>query len=155
MPERRRPLGRSRTTTRPIEAFVPVFIFAIVFGLSMDYEVFLLSRMREEWVRTGDARRAVREGLAHTGGVITAAAAVMVVVFGSFTLFPDRMLAQAGFAMAVAVLLDAVVIRCLVVPAVMRLLGTRAWWLPRGIERWIPQFHVEGRPDARRTSTTG
>lgn len=112
----------------PIEAFVPVFVFAIVFGLSMDYEVFLLSRMREEWLATGDARRAVREGLAHTGGVITAAAAVMVVVFGSFALFPDRMLAQTGFAMAVAVLLDAVVIRCLVVPAVMRLLGRRAWW---------------------------
>ncbi|MDD9349951.1 MMPL family transporter [Mumia sp.] len=115
----------------PIEAFLPVFVFAIVFGLSMDYEVFLLSRMREEWLRTGDASLAVREGLAHTGGVITAAAAIMVVVFGSFVLSPDRMLQQMGFAMAVAVLLDALVIRCLAVPAVMRLLGTRAWWMPR------------------------
>ncbi|HEX6328880.1 MAG TPA: MMPL family transporter [Jiangellaceae bacterium] len=132
----------------PIEAFVPVFIFALVFGLSMDYEVFLLSRMREVWVATGDAQHAVREGLAHTGGVITAAAAVMVVVFGSFALFPDRMLAQAGFAMSVAVLLDAVVIRCLVVPAVMRLLGPKAWWLPRRLERWFPQLHVEGRSAA-------
>ena len=130
----------------PIEAFVPVFIFAIVFGLSMDYEVFLLSRMREIWVATGDAQHAVREGLAHTGGVITAAAAVMVVVFGSFALFPDRMLAQTGFAMAVAVLIDAVVIRCLVVPAVMRLFGRRAWWLPRSLDRRIPQLHVEGPP---------
>lgn len=130
----------------PIEAFVPVFIFAIVFGLSMDYEVFLLSRTRETWVATGDARLAVSEGLAHTGGVITAAAAIMVVVFGSFALFPDRMLAQTGFAMALAVFLDAVVIRCLVVPAVMRLLGPRAWWLPRPLARWLPHLHVEGRP---------
>jgi RND superfamily putative drug exporter len=130
----------------PIEAFVPVFIFAIVFGLSMDYEVFLLSRMREVWVATGDAQQAVREGLAHTGGVITAAAAVMVMVFGAFALAPDRMLAQTGFAMAVAVLLDAVVIRCLVVPAVMRLLGPTAWCLPPMLKRRMPQLHVEGRP---------
>ncbi len=140
--------GRFGADAGPIEAFLPVFIFAIVFGLSMDYEVFLLSRMREEWLRTGDAARAVREGLAHTGGVITAAAAIMVVIFGSFVLFPDRMLQQAGFAMAVAVLLDAVVVRCLVVPAVMRLLGARAWWLPRVLDRWLPHLHVEGRPGA-------
>lgn len=133
----------------PIEAFVPVFIFAIVFGLSMDYEVFLLSRMREEWVATRDAQHAVREGLAHTGGVITAAAAVMVAVFGSFLLFPDRMLQQAGFAMAVAVLFDALVIRCLMVPAVMRILGAKAWWLPRHLERWIPHLHIEGNPKRR------
>jgi RND superfamily putative drug exporter len=131
----------------PIEAFMPVFIFAIVFGLSMDYEVFLLSRMREAWVATGDAQHAVREGLAHTGGVITAAAAIMFAVFGSFALMPDRMLQQTGFAMAVAVLLDAVVIRCLVVPAVMRLLGDKAWWLPRALERLLPRLDVEGRPD--------
>jgi uncharacterized membrane protein YdfJ with MMPL/SSD domain len=130
----------------PIEAFLPVFVFAIVFGLSMDYEVFLISRMREEWQRTGDAAHAVREGLANTGGVITAAAAIMVVVFGGFVLFPDRMLQQMGFAMAVAVLLDALVIRCLAVPAVMRLLGPKAWWLPRPLDRWLPQLHVEGRP---------
>jgi RND superfamily putative drug exporter len=130
----------------PIEAFVPVFIFAIVFGLSMDYEVFLLSRMREVWLATGDAQHAVREGLAHTGGVITAAAAVMVVVFGSFALFPDRMLAQTGFAMAIAVLLDALIIRCLVVPAAMRLFGRKAWWLPRHLDRLLPHVHVEGRP---------
>lgn len=128
----------------PVEAFMPVFIFAIVFGLSMDYEVFLLSRMREEWLRTGDAQRAVREGLADTGGVITAAAAIMCVIFGNFALSPDRMLQQTGFAMAVAVLLDAVVIRCLVVPAVMRLLGERAWWLPRWLDRLLPTLRVEG-----------
>jgi RND superfamily putative drug exporter len=128
----------------PIEAFMPVFIFAIVFGLSMDYEVFLLSRMREVWVATGDARHAVREGLAHTGGVITAAAAIMFMVFGSVVLVPDRMLQQTGFAMAVAVLLDAVVIRCLVVPAAMRLLGTKAWWFPRSLQRLVPRLDVEG-----------
>lgn len=140
--------GRLWAEPGPIEAFLPVFIFAVVFGLSMDYEVFLLSRMREEWVATGDAQHAVREGLAHTGGVITAAAAVMFVVFGSFALFPDRMLQQAGFAMAVAVLLDAAVIRCLVVPAIMRLLGPKAWWLPRSLDRALPELRVEGRkPD--------
>lgn len=122
----------------PVEAFLPVFVFAIVFGLSMDYEVFLISRMREEWLRTGDAQAAVREGLAHTGGVITAAASIMVVVFGSFMLVPDRMLQEMGFVMAVAVALDALVIRCLAVPAAMRLLGARAWWLPSALERVVP-----------------
>lgn len=135
----------------PIEAFMPVFIFAIVFGLSMDYEVFLLSRMREVWVATGDAQAAVREGLAHTGGVITAAAAIMFAVFGSFALMPDRMLQQTGFAMAVAVAIDAVVVRCLVVPAAMRLLGTRAWWLPRPLDRLLPRVQVEGRPGSSAT----
>ncbi|GGR43265.1 RND superfamily putative drug exporter [Nocardioides luteus] len=128
----------------PIEAFLPVMTFAIVFGLSMDYEVFLISRMREEWLRRGDAQEAVREGLAHTGGVITAAAAIMVVVFGAFWFSPDRMLQEMGFVMAVAVLLDAVVVRCLVVPAVMRLLGASAWWLPTWLDRLLPRLqHVE------------
>ncbi|WP_373307988.1 MMPL family transporter [Amycolatopsis oliviviridis] len=131
----------------PIEAFVPVLIFAIVFGLSMDYEVFLVSRMHEEWRRTGDARHAVREGLASTGGVITAAAAIMILVFGAFLLNPDRMLAQFGLGLAVAVLVDAFVIRCLVVPAVMRLLGERAWWLPRWLDRRLP--HVALEPSSR------
>ncbi|PSK98697.1 RND superfamily putative drug exporter [Haloactinopolyspora alba] len=127
----------------PVEAFVPVMIFAIVFGLSMDYEVFLVSRMHEEWRRTGDAARAVREGLAATGGVITAAAAIMVVVFGAFVLSPDRMLQQFGLGLAVAVFLDAVVIRCLVVPAVMGLLGERAWWLPSPLARILPAIPLE------------
>lgn len=131
----------------PIEAFVPVLIFAIVFGLSMDYEVFLVSRMHEEWRHTGDARHAVREGLASTGGVITAAAVIMILVFGAFLLNPDRMLAQFGLGLAVAVLVDAFVIRCLVVPAVMRLLGARAWWLPRWLDRRLP--HVALEPSSR------
>ncbi|MFD4325711.1 MMPL family transporter [Nocardioides sp. NPDC058538] len=128
----------------PIEAFLPVMTFAIVFGLSMDYEVFLISRMREEWLRSGDAQEAVREGLAHTGGVITAAAAIMLVVFGAFWFSPDRMLQEMGFVMAVAVLLDAVVVRCLVVPAVMRLLGPGAWWLPRWLDRLLPRLQNVG-----------
>jgi len=127
----------------PIEAYVPVMIFAIVFGLSMDYEVFLLSRMHEEWERRRDAPAAVREGLATTGRVVTAAAAIMVVVFGAFLLSPDRMLQQFGLGLAVAVLLDAVVIRCLVLPAVMQLLGARAWWLPRPIARVLPRLAIE------------
>jgi putative drug exporter of the RND superfamily len=127
----------------PIEAFVPVMIFAIAFGLSMDYEVFLLSRMREEWDRGGDAPAAIREGLATTGRVVTAAAAIMVVVFGAFLLDPSRMLKQFGLGLAVAVLLDALVIRCLLVPAVMQLLGTRAWWLPAWIGRRLPRVALE------------
>ena len=127
----------------PIEAFVPVMIFAIVFGLSMDYEVFLVSRIHEEWRRTKDAKEAVREGLANTGSVITAAAAIMIVVFGAFLLSPDRMLKQFGLGLATAVLLDAVLIRCVLVPAIMRLFGDRAWWLPRGLDRVLPKIALE------------
>jgi RND superfamily putative drug exporter len=126
----------------PIEAFVPVMIFAIVFGLSMDYEVFLVSRIHEEWRRTQDAREAVREGLAATGSVITAAAAIMIVVFGAFLLSPDRMLKQFGLGLATAVLLDALLIRCVIVPAVLRLFGNRAWWLPRGLDRVLPKISL-------------
>ena len=131
--------GRFGAEPGPVEAFAPVMIFAIVFGLAMDYEVFLVSRMHEEWRRTGDAVHAVREGLASTGGVITAAAAIMIVVFGAFMLSPDRMLQQFGLGLATAVLLDALVIRCLVVPAVMRLAGPRGWWGPQ----WLPRVRVE------------
>jgi putative drug exporter of the RND superfamily len=123
----------------PIEAYVPVMIFAIAFGLSMDYEVFLLARMHEEWVRTRRPTEAVREGLATTGRVVTAAAAIMVVVFGGFLLDPSRMLQQFGLGLAAAVLLDAVVIRSLILPAVMRLLGARAWWLPAPVARILPR----------------
>lgn len=127
----------------PIEAFVPVMIFAIVFGLSMDYEVFLLSRIHEEWERTKDPALAVREGLAHTGKVITAAGAIMIVVFAAFVLSPERMLQQFGLGLAVAILLDAVVIRCLIVPAVMQLLGRGAWWLPGRLRRMLPRVELE------------
>jgi RND superfamily putative drug exporter len=108
----------------------------------MDYEVFLVARMHEEWRRTGDAARAVREGMASTGSVITAAAGIMIFVFGAFLLSEDRMLQQFGLGLAVAVLLDAFVIRCLIVPAVMRLFGPAAWWLPRRLRR-LPQVALE------------
>ncbi|MGI5170203.1 MMPL family transporter [Spirillospora sp. CA-253888] len=127
----------------PIEAYLPVMVFAVVFGLSMDYEIFLVSRMREEWRRTGDAALAVREGLARTGSLITAAAAIMIVVFGAFMLSPQRLLQQIGFGMAVAILVDALVIRCLIVPAAMRLLGRRAWWLPAPLDRLLPRLDAD------------
>lgn len=128
----------------PIEAFIPALIFAIVFGLSMDYEVFLISRIHEEWTRTKDHSLAVREGLASTGKVITAAAGIMMFVFGAFVLSSDRMLQQFGLGLAVAILLDAVVIRCLIVPAVMQMLGRWAWWLPAPLARRLPSVSIEG-----------
>ncbi|MFJ8631911.1 MMPL family transporter [Streptomyces sp. NPDC093568] len=127
----------------PVEAFLPVLIFAIVFGLSMDYEVFLVSRIHEEWERTKDHSVAVREGLASTGKVITAAGAIMIVVFGAFMLSADRMLQQFGLGLAVAILMDAVVIRCLIVPALMQLMGRWAWWLPAPLARRLPKVALE------------
>ncbi|UNZ16576.1 MMPL family transporter [Streptomyces sp. 891-h] len=132
----------------PVEAFIPVMIFAIVFGLSMDYEVFLISRIHEEWTRTKEHDHAVREGLAATGKVITAAAAIMIVVFAAFVLSPSRMLQQFGLGLAVAILVDALVIRCLIVPAAMQLLGHRAWWLPAPLAARLPKVALE-RPEGR------
>ncbi|MFD3482242.1 MMPL family transporter [Streptomyces sp. NPDC058665] len=132
----------------PIEAFIPALIFAIVFGLSMDYEVFLISRIHEEWTRTKDHSLAVREGLASTGKVITAAGAIMIVVFAAFVMSSDRMLQQFGLGLAVAILLDALVIRCLIVPAVMQMLGKRAWWLPAALARKLPKVSIERPTDA-------
>jgi len=128
----------------PIEAWMPMMLFAIVFGLSMDYEVFLLSRVREEWGRTGDSRTSVADGLAATARVITAAAAIMVFVFGSFILEPDRATKLMGVGLATAILLDATVVRMLLVPATMELLGDRNWWLPRWLDRLLPRIDVEG-----------
>jgi RND superfamily putative drug exporter len=127
----------------PVESFVPVMVFAIVFGLSMDYEVFLVSRMHEEWLRTGDASKAVRNGLATTGRVITAAATIMVVVFLTFALGDDRVIKEFGIGLAAAVFLDAFIIRILLVPALMQLAGERAWWLPSVMERRLPQIALE------------
>ncbi len=128
----------------PIEPFIPMMLFAIVFGLSMDYEVFLLSRVREEWLRTGDSRTSVADGLAATARVITAAAAIMVFVFGSFLLESERSIKLFGFGLAFAVFLDATVVRMLLVPATMELLGDRNWWLPRWLDRLLPNINVEG-----------
>jgi RND superfamily putative drug exporter len=128
----------------PIEPWVPMMLFAIVFGLSMDYEVFLLSRVREEWHRTGDSRTSVADGLAVTAKVITAAAAIMVFVFGSFILENDRVVKLMGTGLASAILLDATIVRMLLVPATMELLGDRNWWLPRWLDRILPDIDVEG-----------
>src|SRR5215472_4606322 len=147
--------GALGTEPGPIEAFVPVMIFAIAFGLSMDYEVFLLARMHEAWEATRDPQAAIREGMAATGRVVTAAAAIMVVVFASFLLDPSRMLQQFGLGLAVAVLLDALIIRCLMVPAAMSLLGTRAWWLPARIGRRLPRVALERRHSAGPATNRG
>jgi RND superfamily putative drug exporter len=123
-----------------------MMLFAVVFGLSMDYEVFLLSRVREEWHRTGDSRTAVADGLAATAKVITAAAAIMVVVFGSFMLEFERTMKMMGTGLAGAILFDATIVRMVLVPATMELLGDRNWWFPKALE-WLPRVHVEGEPD--------
>jgi putative drug exporter of the RND superfamily len=128
----------------PIEPWAPMMLFAIVFGLSMDYEVFLLSRVREEWRNTGDSRTSVADGLAATAKVITAAALIMVVVFGSFILESNRVVKLMGTGLAVAILLDATIVRMLLVPATMELLGDRNWWLPRWLDRILPRLDVEG-----------
>ena len=128
----------------PIEPFIPMMLFAILFGLSMDYEVFLLSRMKEEYERTGDAVNSVADGLAATARVITAAAAIMIVVFGSFVLEDNRVVKLFGLGLATAIAIDATLVRMLIVPSTMELLGARNWWLPRWLDRLIPNLRVEG-----------
>jgi RND superfamily putative drug exporter len=130
-------------TSGPIEAFLPVLMFAIVFGLSMDYEVFLVSRIHEEWTRQRDMDAAIRDGLVATGKVITAAAAVMVVVFASFILGGSRVIELFGLGLAAAVLLDALVIRCVLLPAVLQILGERTWAFPRALDRRLPRLALE------------
>ncbi len=128
----------------PIVSFVPLLMFAILFGLSMDYEVFLLTQMREHFKENGDAKRAVIEGLANTGRVITSAAAIMVCVFTSFVLNGNPVVKEFGVGLAVAIAIDSTLVRCLLVPAVMVLLGERAWWLPPALDRWLPHISIEG-----------
>jgi RND superfamily putative drug exporter len=138
--------------TGPIISFFPIFLFAIVFGLSMDYEVFLMSRIHEEWERSHDASLAVTRGLALTGRVITAAAAIMITVFLSFMLSAEPITKLFGLGLASAVFIDAVIIRSVLVPSVMQLLGARAWWLPDWLGRVLPKISVEPKegppPDA-------
>ncbi len=128
----------------PIESFIPVMLFAIVFGLSMDYEVFLVSRMHERWTHTREHSRSVAEGLALTGRVVTAAAAIMVCVFLSFMLGEDRIIKEFGLSLASAVLLDAFIVRCLLLPAVLHLVGKRTWSIPAWLDRVLPRLNVEG-----------
>jgi RND superfamily putative drug exporter len=128
----------------PVEVFVPVLMISILFGLSMDYEVFLVSRMHEEWARTGDNRHSVTFGQTTTGRVITAAAAIMILVFASFALGPNVVIKQFGLGLAAAIIIDAFIIRTVVVPAIMHLLGPRNWWLPGWLDGALPNVNVEG-----------
>ncbi|WP_328343671.1 MMPL family transporter [Streptomyces violaceus] len=132
----------------PIEPFLPVIMVSVLFGLSMDYQVFLVSRMYEEWLETGDNRRAVRVGLAETSRVINSAAVIMISVFLAFVLSGDRVIAMFGIALAAAVALDAFVLRTLLVPALMHMLGGANWWLPRWLDKRLPRISIEP-PEAR------
>ncbi|MDO9176166.1 MAG: MMPL family transporter, partial [Actinomycetota bacterium] len=135
----------------PIEPWAPMMLFAIVFGLSMDYEVFLLSSVKERVDRGESNSQAVVEGLASTARVITAAAAIMVCVFGTFVLGDIRAIKLIGLGLAVAVFLDATVVRMLLVPATMELLGDRNWWLPKRLARVLPVVHVDAPPPVSAT----
>jgi RND superfamily putative drug exporter len=128
-------------------------MFAIVFGLSMDYEVFLISRVHESWEKTHDASGSVANGLQTTGRVITAAASIMIVVFASFALGDDRVIKLFGIGLASAVFFDAVIIRCLLVPALMEIFGRYAWWLPSWLDRRLPRLAIEA-PHERHPAPT-
>jgi RND superfamily putative drug exporter len=128
----------------PVEPWIPVLMFAVVFGLSMDYEVFLVSRVREEWVLRRDATNAVADGIAFTGRVISAAAAIMICVFLSFMLGNERPVKEFGFGLAAAVFLDALIVRCVLLPAVLEILGPLTWKLPAWLDRRLPHVNIEG-----------
>ena len=131
----------------PIEFWVPMMLFTVLFGLSMDYEVFLLSRVREEYLVSGDNATAVADGLASTARVITAAAAIMIAVFVSFVLGDLRVLKLLGLGLATAIFIDATIVRMVLVPATMELLGNANWWLPKWLDRLVPRISVEAPPD--------
>ena len=137
----------------PIEPFVPVMMFAILFGLSMDYEVFLVSRMHEDWLHNGDNSQAVTRGQAETGQVITAAASIMILVFASFVFGGERIIKEFGIGLATAILIDALLVRTMLVPAVMHLIGKSNWWIPRWLDKVLPRISVEG-PEEKPQSAT-
>ncbi len=134
------------TRTGPIESFLPMFLFAILFGLSMDYEVFLVSRIREEYLRTRDASLSVARGLSVTTRLITAAAAIMVAVFLSFALGDQRVIKEFGIGLATAIFIDATIVRLILVPALMQLMGDANWWFPEWLDRIVPRISVEAQP---------
>ncbi|HMD22820.1 MAG TPA: MMPL family transporter, partial [Streptosporangiaceae bacterium] len=127
----------------PVESFLPVLMLAVLFGLSMDYEVFLVSRIREEWAATGDNHQAVRTGQATTGRVIIAAATIMILVFSAFILSGQQVIGEIGIGLAAAVLLDAFILRTILVPALMHLSGRANWWLPGWLDRTLPHLSIE------------
>jgi RND superfamily putative drug exporter len=148
--------GLLGTSTGPIESFAPMMLFAVLFGLSMDYEVFLLSRVREEYQRTGDNSASVRDGIASTARVITAAASVMIIVFLSFLLNDQRVVNLFGFGLAFAILVDATIVRLVLVPSTMDLAGRANWWMPRWLDRILPRLEPESStepPDASAPTT--
>lgn len=132
------------STPGPITSFLPVLLVGILFGLAMDYEVFLVSRMREEFVHGSDAVDAVRSGFRAGSRVVTAAALIMISVFAGFVLADDPIIKSIGFALALGVLIDAFVVRMTLVPAVLALFGARAWWLPRWLDKALPKVDIEG-----------
>jgi RND superfamily putative drug exporter len=131
--------------TAPVEVFIPVLLISILFGLSMDYEVFLVSRMHEEWLSKRDNRLAVTLGQAETGRVITAAAAIMILIFVSFALEDSIIIKQFGIGLAGAIVIDAFIIRTVLVPSLMHLIGKANWWLPHWLDRIVPHLNVEAR----------
>lgn len=130
--------------TGPVLNFLPIIVVGILFGLAMDYEVFLVSRMREEFTHTGDAKQAVLAGMGHSGGVVSAAGLIMISVFTGFMLAEDPIIKSMGFALAFGILFDAFVVRLLIVPAVMTLMGKSAWYLPKWLDRILPNLDIEG-----------
>jgi RND superfamily putative drug exporter len=138
-------------TGGPIDAFVPVIFFAILFGLSMDYQVFLVTRMHEEWLLTGDNARSVRVGQADTGGIITAAAVVMITVFAGFLLAGERVVDIFGIGLSFGIFMDAFVLRTVLVPALMHRLGDSNWWFPRWLGRLTPEIPIEPHEDEPHT----
>ncbi|MCB2411437.1 MMPL family transporter [Demequina sp. TTPB684] len=137
----------------PVEPFIPLILFALLFGLSMDYQVFLVSRMAELWHSTRDNAYAVRRGLAEVSRVIVAAASIMVVVFGSFVTSDARFMKLLGLGLAVAIFLDAFVIRVVLMPAIMRVLGARSWWIPQWLDRLLPHIDIDGHDHDNRPPT--
>jgi RND superfamily putative drug exporter len=133
----------------PIESFIPMMMFAVLFGLSMDYELFLLSRIKEEFDKTHNNAEAVADGLSYTARVITAAAAIMVCVFGSFIFGGELVIKEFGLGLAAAILIDATLVRMVLVPATMELLGDANWWIPQWLARILPNIHIEGTPDTQ------
>jgi RND superfamily putative drug exporter len=131
------------TNTGPISPFIPILMFAVLFGLTTDYQVFLVSRIQEEWLKRRDNAAAVRVGQATTGRIITAAAAIMTVVFFAFTFTTDRTIKIIGLGMAVAVLIDALLVRTVLVPAIMHQLGKSNWQIPSILDRWLPRLNLE------------
>ncbi|HSP27975.1 MAG TPA: MMPL family transporter, partial [Ilumatobacteraceae bacterium] len=142
-------------STVPIVSFIPMFMFAVLFGLSMDYEVFLLSRVREDYLATGDSDASVISGIASTARVITSAALIMICVFAGFVLGDDPVIKMMGLGLAVAIFVDATIVRIVLVPATMKLMGDANWWLPGWLDRILPTVDLEGEASlpARETET--